>query len=170
MSKNSAPTIVLACCVLFLCSSRTTPTLATTLDFVGIASADRFLPAGVGQDDGGLDNTFGSNAVGDSTGITGGNTPDVLVDWGTVFNSQHNRQFPHRAPAAARSNSGRVALKLLRACGGGAYLPRALVENDLAAGQLFLVSDAPVFEMRAYAAYISHGEQRELVERMLGLI
>jgi DNA-binding transcriptional LysR family regulator len=51
----------------------------------------------------------------------------VLVDWGTVFNSQHNRQFPHRPPAAARSNSGRVALRLILGCGGGAYLPLSLV-------------------------------------------
>jgi LysR family transcriptional regulator, flagellar master operon regulator len=91
----------------------------------------------------------------------------VLMDWGTVFNSDHNRYFRHRPPAAARSNSGRVAHRLLLACGGGAYLPRALVEADLAAGRLFVVPDAPVFEMRAYAAHLAHGEQRELLEQML---
>jgi DNA-binding transcriptional LysR family regulator len=94
----------------------------------------------------------------------------VLVDWGTVFNSEHNRHFPHRPPAAARSNSGRVAHRLLLACGGGAYLPRTLVEADLAAGRLFPVLDAPVFEMRTYAAHRAHGEQRDLVEHMLGCI
>jgi DNA-binding transcriptional LysR family regulator len=91
----------------------------------------------------------------------------ILVDWGTVFDSEHNRHFRHRPPAAARSNSGRVAHRLLLACGGGAYLPRALVEADLAAGRLFLIADAPVFQMHAYAAHLAHGEQRELVEHML---
>jgi DNA-binding transcriptional LysR family regulator len=91
----------------------------------------------------------------------------VLVDWGTVFNNQHNRHFPHRPPAAARSNSGRVALQLIRACGGGAYLPHPLVAGELARGGLHPVEDAPMFEMQAYAAYLAHGEQRELVEQML---
>jgi DNA-binding transcriptional LysR family regulator len=94
----------------------------------------------------------------------------VLVDWGTVFNDQHNRHFPHRPPAAARSNSGRVAMHLIRACGGSAYLPRTLILADLDSGALRPVEGAPVFEMRAYAAYTAHAEQRELVEQMLTYI
>lgn len=94
----------------------------------------------------------------------------VLVDWGTVFSSEHNRHFPHRPPAAVRSNSGRLAHGLLLGCGGGAYLPRELVAEDVAGGRLFPVQTAPVFEMRAYAAYLAQGEHRELVERMLALI
>lgn len=94
----------------------------------------------------------------------------VLVDWGTVFSSEHNRYFRHRPPAAARSNSGRVAHRLLLACGGGAYLPRALVEADIAAGRLFRVPDAPAFQMHAYAAHLAHGEQGELLEHMLSYV
>ena len=94
----------------------------------------------------------------------------VLVDWGTVFSSQHNRHFPHRPPAASRSNSGRVALELIRACGGGAYLPRRLVAADLAGGRLHPVERAPVFEMQAYAAYVAHVEHRELIEEMLSML
>jgi len=94
----------------------------------------------------------------------------VLVDWGTVFNDQHNRRFPHRPPAAVRSNSGRVALRLICSCGGSAYLPREMVDQEITAGTLHRVADAPVFEMRAYAAYLAHGEQRELVEQMLTFV
>lgn len=94
----------------------------------------------------------------------------VLVDWGTGFSSEHHRHFPRRPPAAARSNLGRVAHQLLLTCGGGAYLPRTLVEPDLAAGRLFPVADAPEFEMRAYAAHRAHDEHRDLVELMLGCI
>jgi DNA-binding transcriptional LysR family regulator len=93
----------------------------------------------------------------------------VLVDWGTLFNDQHNRHYPHRPPAAARSNSGRVALKMLRACGGGAYLPRELVQGDLVAGRLYPVREAPVFSLHAYAVYRAQGEQSGLVEQMLEL-
>jgi DNA-binding transcriptional LysR family regulator len=94
----------------------------------------------------------------------------ILVDWGTLFSGQHDRHFPQRPPASARSNSARVALSMVRACGGSAYLPRALVESDLAAGSLHLVPEAPVFRMRAYAVHVAHGEQRRLVERMLDLL
>lgn len=91
----------------------------------------------------------------------------VFVNWGTVFSSQHDRQFPHRPPAAARSNSGQVALRLIQAAGGGAYLPLALVRRELEDGRLFRVEDAPVFELHAYAAWSARGEHAELVERML---
>lgn len=97
-------------------------------------------------------------------------TDYVLVDWGTLFSGQHNRHFPHRPVARARSNSARLALNLIRTCGGSAYLPRALVESDLASGSLQLVPHAPVFPMRAYAVHVARGEHRDLVERMLGLL
>lgn len=91
----------------------------------------------------------------------------VLVDWGTVFASQHARSFPDRPAAAARSNSGRVALEMIRAGGGSAYLPRTLVEAELTAGRLHRVDQAPAFEMQIYAAYAAHSDQRELVEALL---
>ena len=94
----------------------------------------------------------------------------VYVNWGTAFSSRHDRYFPDRPPAAARSNSGRVALKLIQACGGGAYLPLALVRRELADGRLHRVEEAPVFELHAYAAWSARGEQAELVERMLGCL
>lgn len=91
----------------------------------------------------------------------------VLVDWGTVINGQHDRRFPHRPPASARSNSARVALMMIRAGEGSAYLPEAMVEADLAAAHLHRVPDAPPFTMQIHAAYAARGEQRPLVERML---
>ena len=94
----------------------------------------------------------------------------ILVDWGTLFRGQHDRHFPHRPVAAARSNSARVAHGLLRTCGGSAYLPRPLVEADLASGLLHLIPHAPVFEMRVYAVHVARGEQRAWVERMLTLL
>jgi DNA-binding transcriptional LysR family regulator len=97
-------------------------------------------------------------------------TDYILVDWGTLFSGQHNRHFPHRPLASARSNSARLALGLIRRCGGSAYLPRALVEADLANGALHLVPGAPVFRMRAYAVHVARGERRDLVERMLALL
>lgn len=72
-----------------------------------------------------------------------------------------------RPLAAARGNSGRVALDLIRECGGSAYLPRSLVQADFDAGRLYAVERAPVFEMQVYAAYLAHGEQRDLVEQVL---
>lgn len=91
----------------------------------------------------------------------------VLVDWGTLFTGAHDREYAKRPAAAAHSNSGRVALEMIHTCGGSAYLPRTLVDADIARGRLFPVEAAAVFEMRVYAAYAAHGEQGEIVERML---
>lgn len=91
----------------------------------------------------------------------------VHVDWGTAFDSQHSRAFPHRPIAALRCNSGRIALELIRTGGGSAYLPRVMVASALASGQLFPVEAAPEFQMHIYAAYHARDEERETLERML---
>ena len=93
----------------------------------------------------------------------------VVVDWGTLFATEHAHHFPQRPFAAARSNSARVAWDLLRVGGGSAYLPEAMLENDLRTGTLHLVENAPVFEMTVYAAYAARNEHRELIEEMLAL-
>jgi hypothetical protein len=82
MKKNVVPTFVLLLSLSLIFGWVSATAFATTIDFSGTGGGDRLLPAGVGQTDGQFDNTYGSNAVGDSTGITGGNTPDVTIDWG----------------------------------------------------------------------------------------
>ena len=92
----------------------------------------------------------------------------VRVEWGAPFNTQHELAFPQRQLANVRANSGRIALKLILANGGAAYLPDTLVQEHLKAGRLFKVDNAPIIHMKAYAAYRMHNELKELLEEFVG--
>lgn len=91
----------------------------------------------------------------------------IRVEWGTTFASLHEGHFPQRLLARGRVNSGRLALNLILACGGAAYLPLDSVKPLLAEQKLFAVEDAPQIEMKAYAAYGLHGEHHKLVADLL---
>ncbi|WP_241234980.1 LysR family transcriptional regulator [Amphritea opalescens] len=91
----------------------------------------------------------------------------IRVEWGATFGGLHESAFPQRPLARVRANSGRVALNLILSCGGAAYLPQVTANPLLEHGQLYLVNDAPVIEMTAYAAYNLHGEHRALIQSLL---
>ncbi len=91
----------------------------------------------------------------------------IRVEWGTTFASLHESHFPQRLLARGRVNSGRIALNLILACGGAAYLPATIVTPLIEQQRLFQVATAPVIEMKAYAAYGLHNEHRELIAELL---
>ncbi len=94
----------------------------------------------------------------------------ILVDWGTPFMMAHSTRYPDLAPATIRLSQGLLAFDLLRRVGGAAYLPRPVVEDALAAGELFEVTDAEPIERYAYAAFRPGAGNRELVgEALKGL-
>lgn len=94
----------------------------------------------------------------------------IRVEWGTTFNILHESYFPQRPLAPVRANSGRIALDLLLSCGGAAYLPQTVVAALIENGQLYPVVDAPLIEMKAYAAYSLHGEHCDLIKQLLLLL
>lgn len=77
----------------------------------------------------------------------------IMVDWGSAFGVVHADQFPELPPPMLRTNSGQIALDMLREQGGAAYLPEPLVAEKLTKRQLHLVTDAPVIDRLAYAVY-----------------
>ncbi len=91
----------------------------------------------------------------------------VRVDWGTQFNSLHERHFPQRPIAAVRANVGSIALGLIESCGGSAYLPSMLVTERLEENKLFKVADAPEISLKAYAVFPVHGEHHKVIEQLL---
>tara|TARA_R110001583_G_scaffold68607_1_gene195037 strand:- start:5779 stop:6615 length:837 start_codon:yes stop_codon:yes gene_type:complete len=91
----------------------------------------------------------------------------IRVEWGTEFASVHESHFPQRLLARGRVNSGRIALHMLLKCGGAAYLPKGIVMPWCHREQLFTVEDAPMIELKAYAAYRLHSEHRELICELL---
>ena len=91
----------------------------------------------------------------------------IRVEWGTTFATMHESLFPQRPLAPVRVNSGRVALNLLLNCGGAAYLPEKIVNRQIDDGLLYLVEQAPIIDMKAYAAYSLYCEHRGLIAELL---
>ncbi|MDH5711489.1 MAG: LysR family transcriptional regulator [Gammaproteobacteria bacterium] len=91
----------------------------------------------------------------------------IFVDWGTSFSSIHSRQYPDMSPPMLRTTVGRIALGLLKNCGGSAYLPEAMVSEQLGT-TLFRVEDAPVVHKDAYAIYSQASTKKETIESVLG--
>lgn len=84
-----------------------------------------------------------------------------MVDWGSLFALQHAEYFPDIPTPAARVNSGALALDMMRASGGSAYLAKQMVQHELETECLFTVADAPVIERAAFAIYRPENEISE---------
>jgi DNA-binding transcriptional LysR family regulator len=84
-----------------------------------------------------------------------------MVDWGSLFALQHAEYFPDIPSPAARVNSGALALDLMMASGGSAYLAKQMVQHELENESLFPVADAPVIERAAFAIYKPENEINE---------
>jgi DNA-binding transcriptional LysR family regulator len=94
----------------------------------------------------------------------------ILVDWGTTFAIAHAQSFPDAPPPLLRMSLGRLAREFLLGNGGCAYLAQPMVADDLQAGRLYMVSDAPVIERDAYASYAAHSDIAPLIEQLLGVL
>jgi LysR family transcriptional regulator, flagellar master operon regulator len=105
--------------------------------------------------------TSGAEAVGEDY---------FLVNWGAWFTSAHARNFPDLPTPTVRVGPGRVARALILGRGGSAYLAEPLIADDLAAGRLHLVADAPVIEREAFAVYPREAENRAFIERALAML
>ena len=90
----------------------------------------------------------------------------IFVDWGTSFGMIHARQYPDIPAPMLRVSVGRIALGFLNQCGGSAYLPEALVLDELGSS-LFRVDDAAVIHKEAYAIFSPESPKIETIEHAL---
>jgi DNA-binding transcriptional LysR family regulator len=93
----------------------------------------------------------------------------VMVNWSTSFVSQHTNAFPEIPEPRLWVSLGPLAHGLLHSVGGAAYLPRQMVESELAAGVLHPVGDAPTISLQVFAAYPTWTEQAELIHKVTAL-
>jgi len=95
----------------------------------------------------------------------------IRVDWGTAFAIAHSRYFPDIAAPRLTTKLARIGHALLLDSGGAAYLAEPMVDEDLRAGRLHRVVDAPVID-RAFHAVFRHSlsERRPLVEHAIALL
>lgn len=91
----------------------------------------------------------------------------IMVDWGLAHALQHRRLFPDAPEPQLRVAQAKMALAHLLAMGGSAYLPARMVTDDLQAGRLFLVADAPSIKRHAYAVFPMRSEKLELIKTVL---
>ena len=87
----------------------------------------------------------------------------IYVDWGTSFGMLHARQYPDLPPPTLRAAIGRIALGFILKCGGSAYLPEPMVQDQLGK-KLFRVNNAPVIHKDAYAVYALHNHKQHIIE------
>lgn len=90
----------------------------------------------------------------------------IFVDWGTAFAMAHARQYPDAPPPALRASVGRIAHSFINQCGGAAYLPEAMVYEQLGTA-LHRVEGAPVIHKEAYAIYSQSSNKLETINDVL---
>ncbi|MDH5387642.1 MAG: LysR family transcriptional regulator [Gammaproteobacteria bacterium] len=90
----------------------------------------------------------------------------IFVDWGTSFGMIHAGQYPEMPPPTLRASVGRIALNFMKNCHGSAYLPEAMVTDQLGSS-LFRVEDAPIIQKEAYALYSQTSSKKEAIEKVL---
>jgi DNA-binding transcriptional LysR family regulator len=90
----------------------------------------------------------------------------IFVDWGTAFTMFHARQYPDAPPPVLRAGIGRIALSFIQQCGGSAYLPEAMI-NDQLGSTLHRVEDAPVIHKEAYAVYSKSSNKLSVIDDIL---
>jgi LysR family transcriptional regulator, flagellar master operon regulator len=88
------------------------------------------------------------------------------VDWGPEFDNQFSAGFPEFPGPAISVNIGWLGLHYLKQNGGCGYFPRRLVEWQIADGLLYIVSDAPVFELPAWVL-VREGRSKRLIDPMV---
>jgi len=90
--------------------------------------------------------------------------PYVYVDWGTAFAGFHARRVGEKLTPTLHVNMASIALSVIEAEGGSAYLPRAMADHS---NLLTVVKGAPVFKRPIYACY---REQNSNVDTLRALV
>jgi len=93
----------------------------------------------------------------------------LMVDWGLEHGVIHRRTFPDAPEPLVRIGQVHLALKHILEVGGNAYLPARMVTDDIATGQLYLVSDAPAIDHTVHAVYPMRSAKAPLIKKALRL-
>jgi DNA-binding transcriptional LysR family regulator len=91
----------------------------------------------------------------------------IYVNWGLNFGVQFATKFPEIRASKLNTGLGRIAFNYLQNNTGSAYLAEPVVASAVAAGQLFYVKGAPIFERKAYAIYHQENEKIDLIQTLI---
>jgi len=93
----------------------------------------------------------------------------VYVDWGLAHAVEHRRLFPDAPEAKVRVAQARIALRMILALGGSAYLPLTFVQEEIRTGRLHRVDGAPLIRRTAYAVFPVRTARAEIIADCLAL-
>ena len=79
----------------------------------------------------------------------------IMIDWGPEFRADHALNFPEISVPGTYLELGSLSLQYLVETGSAGYVPKRLVAERLAGGELAWLKQAPVFHYPAYAVYPS---------------
>lgn len=93
----------------------------------------------------------------------------LMVDWGLAHAVEHRRLFPDAPEPHIRVGQAGIALTHLLSIGGSAYLPARMVADEITAGRLHIVQDAPTIDRIACAVYPVRSAKAALIKEALSL-
>jgi len=93
----------------------------------------------------------------------------VYVDWGPEFRIEHMDAFPDQDTPIVSVTYGPLALQLILANGGAAYLPLRIVRPLLKNKQLHLIKTAPMFHRPVFTVHLEDEESQRFKTAMQGL-
>lgn len=89
--------------------------------------------------------------------------PDYIhVDWGAEFHAQFGARFPDFETPARIANIGWIALQLMHARTGSAFLPQRMIRDALQQGRLWRVHESPLIQLPAYMVFPVDREEPHL--------
>ena len=90
----------------------------------------------------------------------------IHVDWGPEFDNQFSASFPEFPGPSVTVNIGWLGLQCLEKNGGCGYFPERLARSRIAEGRLFVLPEAPVFELPAWVL-VREDRNKSLVDPMV---
>jgi len=93
----------------------------------------------------------------------------VYVDWGPVFSTRHDANFPDWTSPGLYVGLGPLGLSYILRCGGSGYFRKRTAQPYVRTGQLKFVKDAPEFTYPVYAVYPA-GKDSGLLEPALAAL
>jgi len=92
----------------------------------------------------------------------------IFVDWGITFSKEH--ATTHRLSPSHRTSTAMIALELILAKGGFAYLPTELVTQKISTGALFLIETSLQIKRPIYLTYRKDCVDQPMISELTKLL
>ena len=88
----------------------------------------------------------------------------ISINWGSSFTSQFNRLYPDKPTAKQQVSHAKIALEMMLYSGGSAYLPKAMIQQQLNEQRLHRVLEVPTITKKVYAGFLANTANLNQIE------